>query len=242
MPRPNPPTPEIQAAFLAALRGGALVEAAAACVGAALSTLYWRRRRDPVFDLAWSAAARLSRDLGTGRRLRFGAEDKGRFVETLPADCDFKAASRRVRFHGSTVYRHLRRDPEFARSRDSALLGGYERLGRKAEAEAAKRAARLRAGLDSAAPADVRGDDFDSLIRRLDHYTRRDGSIGARTARRPAERNVWTFEEAIVALDRALDSTGVARDRSGFPAGDGGAPPAVRRPGRARGRRGLSKK
>lgn len=212
MPRPSPLTPEVQAAFLAEVRSGTLVVKAAAKVGVAISTLYWRRRRDPLFDFAWSAAARLSRDSGTGRRVRFGAEDKSRFLQTLPADCHSAAAARRVRFHCSTVYRHLRRDPAFAGGRDSALASGYERLGRAADSAAEARAGRLRAGLETASPPDIRGEDCDSLARRLDRYTRPDGSIGDRKVRRPAARHVWTFEEAIVALDRALDATGLRRD------------------------------
>ena len=204
-------TPAAQAAFLAALRGGALVEAAAAGLGLPLSTLYWRRKRDPVFDLAWSAAARLSRDSGTGRRLRFAAEDKSRFLATLPSDCDTGAAARRIRFHPCTIYRHLGRDPAFARGKELALWRGYDRLGREAEEEAAARAGRLRDRLEPPPEADVRGDDFDSLLTRLDRYTRPDGSIGPRVVRWPAARNVWSFERAIVALERVMRGYGLLR-------------------------------
>ncbi len=56
MPRPTPLIPAVQAALLAALRGEALVVAAAASVGVALQTLYRRRKRDPRFDSAWTEA------------------------------------------------------------------------------------------------------------------------------------------------------------------------------------------
>ena len=46
-------TPAAMAAFLAALEGGALVEAAAEAAGVALSSLYCRRERDPAFAAAW---------------------------------------------------------------------------------------------------------------------------------------------------------------------------------------------
>jgi len=211
MPRKSRLTAEARVAFLAALRGGALVEAAAAGLGLPLSTLYWRRRRDPVFDLVWAAAARLSRGSATGRRLRFAAEDKSRFLETVPADCSIKEAARRIRFHPCTIYRHLGRDPAFARDKESALWRGYDQLVREAEEAQAARIERLRERLEPPPDADVRGDDFDSLMRRLDRYDRPDGSIGPRAVRRPAARNVWSFERAIIELDRRLRNLGVRR-------------------------------
>src|SRR5687767_13355180 len=100
MPRPNPLTPEVEAAFLEALRGGALVEAAAAQVGVAVGTLYRRRKRDTVFDAAWSSAAEVSaswawdesagrkvRPAGVKRRLRFAARRRRAFLKVLERDC-----------------------------------------------------------------------------------------------------------------------------------------------------------
>src|SRR5688572_5035945 len=93
-------TPAAQAAFVEALRGGALVQAAAAAVGVAVSTLYCRRRRDVAFDAEWRAAAEASsgwvferragakaRVVRRKRRLRFEGARRAAFLEALASCC-----------------------------------------------------------------------------------------------------------------------------------------------------------
>jgi hypothetical protein len=158
MPRPNPLTPEIQAAFLAELRRGTLVVAAAARVGMTVSTLYNRRRRDPAFDGAWTAAAEASfgwawrerpgrrggrrwRRVATARRLRFAAGRRSDYIEALGREGDPGAAARAVEVDPRTVRRALLGDPGFERAHRSALERGRTWRARR-EAEARARLAR----------------------------------------------------------------------------------------------------
>ncbi|HEY0132243.1 MAG TPA: hypothetical protein VGB57_12665 [Allosphingosinicella sp.] len=160
MPRPNPLTPEVQAAFLAELRSGTLVVAAAARVGVAVQTLYRRRRRDPVFDAGWTAAAEASFGWGwhrlpggrwrrqwagapTARRLRFGAGRRAAYLEALERKGDRSRAARSARVDPRTVRSAFRTDPDFARAHDSALRRGRARRERAAAFERARAAERM---------------------------------------------------------------------------------------------------
>ncbi|HLL30674.1 MAG TPA: hypothetical protein VK403_06740, partial [Allosphingosinicella sp.] len=176
-------TPAAQAAFLAALRGGALVEAAAASVGVAISSLYCRRRRDPAFDLAWIAAAEASagwefraepgergRLVRAKRRLRFAGRRREAYLAGLERTCNTTASAGDALVHPSTVRRHLRRHPAFAGDQEAALERGYENL----EALAAEeRAAARRRGPIIAAEGTRPPADFDEQIRILRLYRRR---------------------------------------------------------------------
>jgi hypothetical protein len=158
MPRPNPLTPEVQAAFLAALRGGSLVVAAAARVGVAVQTLYRRRGRDRRFAAEWSVAAEASfgwawarrrhprgggrwRRVATARRLRFSGGRRSDYLEALEREGDGAAAARAVKVDPRTVRRALRGDPGFARACRAALERGRAWRARR-EAEARARTAR----------------------------------------------------------------------------------------------------
>lgn len=160
MPRPNPLTPEIQAAFLAELRRGTLVVAAAARVGMTVSTLYNRRRRDPEFDAGWTAAAEASFRWGwdrlgggrwrrrwagapTARRLRFGDGRRAAYLEALERKGDCIRAARSARVDPRTVRSAARSDPDFARARGVALGLGRDRRERAAAAERARERERM---------------------------------------------------------------------------------------------------
>lgn len=218
MPRPNPLTPAIQAAFLVALRGGATVWAAAASVGVPAQTLYRRRGRDPLFDMAWSSAAELSagwawdeaegrmvRPAGVKRRLRFAARRRGAFLRVLERDCSTNGAARETGVHRSTVRRHLRRDPAFARSAGEALGRGYRGLERALAAERRAMEARLRSGAlkwEIEPKGEITGDPDRQLLL-LARYGRPDGTIGRRPAGQRRSRSM-PFEEAIALLDRKM--------------------------------------
>jgi hypothetical protein len=226
MPRPNPLTPEVQLAFLAELRGGALVAEAAASVGIALATLYARRKRDALFDLAWSAAAELSsgwawdsaagrsvRLPGAKRRTRFGARRREAFLRVLERDCNTDRAALETGVHRSTVRRHLARDPGFARSAGAALERGFEALDRLETAAREAVQERLRRG-ELQSRIEPKGEmtrDFDHQIRLLRRYERPDGTIGSRRVRHGRMRSM-RFEDAIALLDRTLRSAGLVRD------------------------------
>ena len=159
MPRPNPLTTEIRAAFIAALRSGTLVVAAAARVGVAVQTLYRRRARDRRFAAEWAVAAEASfgwawrerprrrgggrrwRRVATARRLRFSGPRRSCYLEALEREGDAGAAARAVKVDPRTVRRALLGDPGFARAHRAALERGRAWRARR-EAEARARAAR----------------------------------------------------------------------------------------------------
>jgi len=159
MPRPNPLTPEVRADFLAALRGGALVVAAAARVGVAVQTLYRLRKRDRRFAAEGAVAAEASfgwawrkrpgrrggggrwRRVATARRLRFSGRRRSDYLEALEREGDPGAAARAVKVDPRTVRRALLGDPGFARAHEAALERGMAWRARR-EAEARARAAR----------------------------------------------------------------------------------------------------
>lgn len=160
MPRPNPLTPEVQAAFLAELRGGTLVVAAAASVGVAVQTLYRRRGRDPGFDSEWKAAAQASFGwtwlrLGRGRwrrrwtgaptarRLRFAGARRAAYLEALARKGDCNRAARAARVDPRTVRRALRSDPGFALENEAALERGRARRAQAAATGRARAAERM---------------------------------------------------------------------------------------------------
>lgn len=215
MPRPNPLTPEVQAAFLTALRGGTLVVAAAAEVGVAVQTLYRRRGRDPGFDKAWSEAAEASlrwrwdpklrrkvRAPGCRRRLRFEAGRRGDFLRRLELDCNSTAAARDTGFHPSTIVQALRRDRAFALDNRAALERGYVRLERLAALERKRAAERMNRFLDRGfEPTVETTSDPDRLLRLLDLY--RQPGRPPRERNRPPRRAL-SPSESIEALERKL--------------------------------------
>ncbi len=233
MPRPNPLTPEIQAAFLAELRRGTLVVAAAARVGMTVSTLYNRRRRDPAFDAAWTAAAEASFKWGweklgggrwrrrwdgkpTGRRLRFAGARRAAYLEALGRKGDCGRAARSARVDPRTVRRRLRSDPDFALAQESALELGRARQARRAAAERARAAGRFRRIVEraSARPPGP-ASDFDPRLR---------ASGGWRPGRRVSRRRRRAPGPAITRLKRRLGRIEMAvcrRARKPWPPGPG---------------------
>lgn len=204
-------TPAAQAAFLAALRGGALVGAAAAEAGVAVSTLYCRRKRDAGFDSAWTAAAEASfgfawRTQGkrrgrrlrvpTKRRVRFGATRRGLYLASLGRSCDTRASARWAGVWPSTVYRNLKRDPAFALDNRAALERGYVRLEREAALQRERRAERLRRLAERGfEPTGEPTRDFEAQMRLLDRYRRPE---------RPGGRPALSRAESVAALERKL--------------------------------------
>ena len=193
-------TPASQAAFLSALREGALVAAAARGVGVAVSTLYWRRKRDPLFASAWDMAARLSAG-APGRRLRFGAGRRRRFLAAFEGSCNMLWACEEAGVHPATVYRHIGRDGGFERDCRRALARGYHYLEGELAAERAARARRW-ARYDIVPTGEVT-QDFDEGMKLLARWERPDGSIGPRRVGYGRMKS-WSFEEAIALLAKRL--------------------------------------
>lgn len=200
MPRASALTPAVQAAFVAALRGGALVEAAARDAGVAISSLYWRRHRDPVFAAAWNAAVALSA-AAPGRRLRFAGARRARFLARFAASCNILMACAETGIHPATVYRQIGGDRRFERGCRAALARGTARLERKLAAE--REAARRRWARHEIVPTGVMTQDFDEQMKLLARWERPDGSLGRRFVRRGWLKS-GSFDEAIAALDRRL--------------------------------------
>jgi hypothetical protein len=208
MPRPNPLTPVILASFLAALRRGTLVVAAAARVGMTVSTLYNRRNRDSAFGAEWTAAAEASfgwewRRQGNGRwrrrwnraptarRLRFEGRRRTAYLEALERKGDCNRAARSARVDPRTVRRGLRSDPAFERAHQAALGLGRARRERAAALERARSAERMFAIVERIAAAMAEpASGHDRHVCRLKRRWRPDGATawrGPGFARAPAE-------------------------------------------------------
>lgn len=177
--RPGPPTrcdAAAKLAFLVAVAEGIPLEEAAALGGCSLRTFYEHRRREPSFEAAWAGAAETAvalRPAGTAkpRRLRFDEARQARFLAALGENCCTREAARLVPIDSSAVYRHLARDPDFARANAAALESGYERLRAAAVAEREAEAARLAAWREEPA-AEVAPADFETIMHLLAYYRR----------------------------------------------------------------------
>ncbi|HYW15544.1 MAG TPA: hypothetical protein VE891_05255 [Allosphingosinicella sp.] len=159
------------------------------------------------------------------RHVRFDERRKGIFLAHFARSCDLIAAATAAGVCERTVYNHVRRDPEFAEAFQAALEEGYRRL--EAEALRARLGAqqRLRSAMEAAEaagellPVAEEGVEFDRAMTMLARWDRRDGRLGWREVRHGRRRH-YTFEEAIVILDKKLDAFGL-RHRLG-PPGKGG--------------------
>jgi hypothetical protein len=194
-------TIEAQAAFLSALRGGALVEAAARDAGVAVSTLYWRRKRDKLFAMMWEAAASLSAE-APGRRRPFEAQRRALFLTAFEKSCNLRDACARTGVDPATVYRHIAGDPEFEQGCRGALERGSEALEREAERQRLASARGMIA--HEIEPKGVMTRDFEEIMKLLARYERKDGSIGCRFVRHGRQRR-WSFDDAITLLAQRLE-------------------------------------
>jgi hypothetical protein len=234
-----------KAAFLADLRLGASRESAAAKAGFSLMGFYGARRRDPAFAAGWiealaTSAAEERRALAYAERgkecgevriacanrriyqrrrrrnVRFDSARRELYITHLAETCDSRAAAEAAGVHPSTVQLHRRTDPVFDEAHEAALAEGYAFL--EAEAVRARLAAqaRLRAAIDAAGPVpprallDEEGAEFDRVMKLLNRYDRR--------PHRPSSKHAWTFDEAILALDKRLRALGLRRGNK--PSGD----------------------
>jgi hypothetical protein len=116
----------------------------------------------------------------------------------------------------STVDLHRRRDPVFAEAHREALALCYPRLEEEAVRLGLAAQARLRAAIEAAGdnppPALLEEDGalFDRILKLLARHDRK--------PRRPdgrftpgGRRRAWTFEDAMRAIDKALDAMGIER-------------------------------
>lgn len=238
-----------KAAFLAGLREGLRREDSAAAAGFSLTGFYGARYRDPAFAADWKevlalppAAERRARSYeergevriaAANRRLlqrrrrrhvRFDEGHREIYVAHLAETCDSVAAAEAAGVHPTTARLHRRMDPDFDSACCDALAEGYPRLEAELVRLRLRAQERLRAAIERAGPVPPpellaeQGAEFDRIMKLLDRLDRK--------ARRPeanftpgGRRQAWTFERAIVQLDKALDAlarkTGKPRPHEG---------------------------
>ena len=217
--------------FLAALRDGVARDEAAARAGFTSEAFYCARKRDPVFRRAWIWALELSaaderaafaaarppapdetiapnahRTLQR-RRIRrrlFDARRKAVFLAYFSGTADMNAAAAAAGIGYSTVIQHRLKDPAFAADCDEALAVAYAALEAEAVRQRLEAQSRLREGL---CPTGEIAQEFERVLRLLARYERKNGRIGLRAVAPGRERR-WTFDEAIVELDRILRAMG----------------------------------
>jgi AcrR family transcriptional regulator len=207
-------TPKAMGTFIAAVEGGALIEAAAAAAGVALSTLYYRRETDPAFAATWDAAVAKSAgpvlvrgqcgryyQMQRARRVRFTRERKQIFLDHFSGSCNLDAAAAAAGVSTSTVREHLRTDPAFAEGFQEALALGYTLL--EAEAVRQQRAAQAKYLIDPDPDGAAMAKSFDQCMQLLRQWKRRDGTLGPRSVSRQ-HLTKWSFDAAFEALEKEL--------------------------------------
>ena len=145
------------------------------------------------------------------RRVRFGAARRKIFLDHFAGTADVVAAAAAAGVGVSTVYDHRARDPHFAEDWDAALRQSYVLL----EAEAVRqRLEAQRTIRERPNPTGEMAKEFERVMQLLARMDRRDGRIGTREVRHGRQRR-WTFEEAMVALDKKLRSLGLRHGIAG---------------------------
>jgi len=153
------------------------------------------------------------------RRLRLTGARRARFLALLARDANLAAAARAALVHVATVYRTAEREPAFAAETAAALARAYDALDAESAAGRAERGARLMAALESpswaadGAPPPL--PDFETVMRRLDRYTRPPPRPrGPRRGARP----LGTFDEILAKLEERLARVfGTSEDSGGDP-------------------------
>jgi hypothetical protein len=226
-----------KARFLTALRAGASRAEAAAGSGFSWRAFYQVRRRDPVFHFAWlaalelcavderdarRAAARLAERKAGGaiqpnnkrllqlrvrRGFAFTERRQQIFLDHFAGTADERAAADAAGVSYKTVRAHYRRHSDFAALWDEALHVSYATLHAEALRQRLAAQQRLRDNLE---PAGEMAQEFERVMQLLARYDRRNGTIGGRDPA-PSASRAWTFEQAIGALDKALDALAIPR-------------------------------
>lgn len=227
------------------LRGGATRDEAAGQAGFTVNGFYYARRRDPLFRMAWiwaleacAAEERAKHRTSSlnaaidgvelapnnqrllqprrARFVRFTPARKQLFLDHFAGTADVVASAEAAGVHISTVYKHRRTDPEFARGWDEALRVAYAEL----EAEAVRQRLEAQRNLrDGITPKGEMPREFDRVMTLLARYERKDGRIGIRE-RGPGREARWSFDDAIHALDKKLQALGVRRGLVALPPPD----------------------
>ena len=159
------------------------------------------------------------------RWVRFTEKRQQIFLDHFAGTADAEASADMAGVSYATVRSHYRRNPEFAAAWDEALRVALALLEADALRQRLEAQRRLKENLHPTgemAQEFARGDiaaEFERVMKLLARWDRRDGRAGPRD-RRPG-RGRWTFDEAIVALDKRLRILGIRR---GIVPPDGEAP------------------
>jgi hypothetical protein len=147
------------------------------------------------------------------RHVLFTDTRKETFLARFAQDCDSRAAAAAAGVSESTVANHVRKDPAFAAAYREALEIGYALLEEEVVRQRLAAQQRLREAVESAAPSGQaladEGAEFERVMRVL---ARRDRKPRAPERHFPGgRREEWTFDRAIVALDKRLRSLGLRK-------------------------------
>ncbi|MFL6856894.1 MAG: hypothetical protein ACJ8EB_03180 [Allosphingosinicella sp.] len=229
----------VKARFVAALRRGAPREAAAAEAGFPLGSLYTARARDPLFRQAWEWAMdlyawyeKLGEPLppdGDGveiriapanrrplqlRRMNWVKFNEARqqvYLDHFAATADSGASAAKAGVCEATVQTHLRRNSEFAAVRAEALAIAVARL----EAEAVRQRLEAQRRLsENLCPEGEMAREFERVMKLLQRWDRKGGGVGPRP-RTPPAAEAWTFDAAILALEKRLTMLGFIKPGEG---------------------------
>lgn len=216
------------AAFLFGLARGATVEEAAAAAEMKVTTLYYRRKRCPVFAKVWHDAVQARADVATsaangecrstivrwhpGRGLmrkrklpvEFDRERKQVFLDHFAATCNLEASAGAAGISLGPVYRSMKADPAFLEGFEEALRLGYLCL--EAEALREQREAQQVYRLDPGNAA-AKAQSFERTMQLLREYKRAAGGTIGRRADRSRAR--WTFDATIDEIEKKLKAFGV---------------------------------
>ncbi|MEW4449679.1 hypothetical protein [Qipengyuania sp. JC766] len=197
-PAPADPEPVWVAPFLAALRNGEGVRAAARIAGVVSSTPYQRRATHPGFREEWDAAAPVD-----GRRRRPGPAPRRQaqrirwFLAELATTSNVAAAAAVAGLTTSRVYALRRTDPHFAQAWYAALAEGYDNL----EMELL---AHLRAGKSAQSGAGAgRGFDTATALRCL---TAHRDNVAREKGRRTLAQEAATIQAINEKIDRLREN------------------------------------
>ncbi|HEV2746261.1 MAG TPA: hypothetical protein VGW34_03060 [Allosphingosinicella sp.] len=224
-----------KARFLASLRAGASRAEAAKAAGFPLGSLYNVRARDCVFRLAWEWALELAciderggelswrtaaggpaRIAPQGGRLlqrqrmrwvKFTDKRQQIYLDHFAGTADCEAAAAAAGVSTATVRAHARKHPEFAAAETEALQIAYVALEAEAVRQRLEAQRRLRENLE---PAGEMAQEFERVMKLLARYDRKDGRIAPREIGH-GSRQLWSFADAIEALDNKLCALGVRR-------------------------------
>jgi hypothetical protein len=143
--------------------------------------------------------------------VKFNESRQQIYLDHFAATADSGAAAAKAGVCEATVNVHARRHPEFAAVRAEALKMAVARL----EAESVRQRLEAQRRLsENLSPSGEVAEEFERVMKLLARWDRKDGTLGPRP-RPPSPREVWTFDEAIVALEKRLTALGFIKPGEG---------------------------